>query len=69
MTMPGPRPWSPAQHVNAALRQLTKASIKLRPDSGQKPDDYYAVNRVWAEVDALHRRLIGTARAGDGGRG
>jgi hypothetical protein len=51
------------RHIEAAMRELSKASgaLQAAPIRGRlvsSPDEYYRINRVWAEVDAILKTLV-----------
>jgi hypothetical protein len=52
-------------HVLLALRQVGRASTKLRDSDarGGSPPEYYELNRIWAQLDSMAKRLAAKAKA------
>jgi hypothetical protein len=52
-------------HVLLAIRQVSHASNKLRDSDarGGSPPEYYELNRVWAQLNSMLKRLAAKQRA------
>jgi hypothetical protein len=46
-------------HIILALRQVSHASTKLKDSDarGGSPPDYYELNRIWAQLDSMLKRM------------
>ena len=53
--------WPALRHIERAMAQVSKASGKLR-EAGKASDDYYHLNRIWAQLESMARRMRALGR-------
>lgn len=62
MSAPGPRRWTPAQHLKAATTHLRKAAALVKtPAVAGQPDEYGRLARMFVEAESMWKRMTGRA--------